>query len=139
SSTEEMWDEINIAYLNMGKPLLYGLATDDSHHYHKFGQQYSNAGRGWVMVKAERLHPHDLIASMEAGDFYSTTGVEMEEISFNNNELSLKIKPEAGIDYQIQFIAATEDSGEAQVVKTVEGTKAAYKLSKNDLFVRAKV
>ncbi|NJW55442.1 histidinol-phosphatase, partial [Salinimicrobium sp. CDJ15-91] len=46
SSTEEMWDEVNIAYIQAGKPLLYGLATDDSHHYHKFGSRYSNAGRG---------------------------------------------------------------------------------------------
>ena len=139
SSTEEMWDQVNIAYLNTGKPVMYGLATDDSHHYHKFGTKYSNAGRGWVMVKAEQLHPHELIRSMEAGDFYSTTGVELEKISFEDNTLSLKIKAEEGITYTTQFIAAHKDKSRSEVLKTIEGTEAEFQLPENYLFVRAKI
>ncbi|NND35053.1 MAG: histidinol-phosphatase, partial [Saprospiraceae bacterium] len=37
--TEEMWDQVNIAYINNGKPLIYGLGTDDSHNYHRQGKQ----------------------------------------------------------------------------------------------------
>ena len=54
-STEVMWDKINIAYVNRNQPLMYGLATDDSHNYHEFGKAFSNAGRGWVMVESETL------------------------------------------------------------------------------------
>ncbi|WP_029037201.1 CehA/McbA family metallohydrolase domain-containing protein [Salinimicrobium xinjiangense] len=139
SSTEEMWDEVNMAYIQAGKPLLYGLATDDSHHYHKFGSRYSNAGRGWVMVNSEKLDPRSLIKSMEAGDFYATTGVELEAISFDNNALSITVKPETGVDYEIRFIGAHRDRMESEILKTMKGTAAKYKLSADYLFVRAKI
>lgn len=139
SSTEKMWDQVNIAYLQMGKPIMYGLATDDSHHYHKFGSKFSNAGRGWVMVKSDKLHPHSLIRSMESGNFYATTGVEMDEISFSNNTLDLKIKPKKNIDYTIQFITAGKNEPKTSIVKTVAGTEASYQLRENELFVRAKI
>ena len=34
--TETMWDLINIHYYKEGKPLILGIATDDSHSYHEF-------------------------------------------------------------------------------------------------------
>lgn len=139
SSTEEMWDEVNIAYSQAGKPLLYGLATDDSHHYHKFGSRYSNAGRGWVMVKAEKLYPHALIENMEAGNFYSSTGVVLESVIFEDNVLSIKVKPEAGVDYQIQFIGAHKDRLKSEVLETVKGPAADFQLLEDHMFVRAKV
>jgi hypothetical protein len=54
---DELWDKLLIRYLHDGKPLVYGLATDDSHNYleHKVG--LSNPGRGWIMVKP----PHSLL------------------------------------------------------------------------------
>ena len=139
SSTEEMWDEVNMAYIQAGKPLLYALATDDSHHYHKFGSRYSNAGRGWVMVKAEKLHPHALIENMEAGNFYATTGVVLKNVTFEDNVLSVKVKPEAGVDYQIQFIGAQKDRLESKVLETVKGPAAEFKVTEDYLFVRAKI
>lgn len=139
SSTEEMWDQVNIAYIQAGKPLLYGLATDDSHHYHKFGSRYSNAGRGWVMVRSEKLDPRSLIASMEVGNFYATTGVELEEVNFKEDVLSIKVKPEAGVNYQIRFIGAGRHKMKSEVLQTVEGTEAKYNVPKDYLFVRAKV
>lgn len=138
-STEKIWDQVNIAYLNTGKPIMYGLATDDSHHYHKFGNKYSNAGRGWVMVKSDRLQPHSLIEAMEAGDFYSTTGVELENIQFENNTLSLNIKAEEGVTYTTEFITAHKEDTRAEPVKTVEGIQASFTLPKDHLFVRAKI
>lgn len=138
-STEKMWDQVNIAYLNTGKPLMYGLATDDSHHYHKFGKTYSNAGRGWVMVKTDKLHPHSLIAALEAGNFYSSTGVELESIKFADNILSVKIKAEEGISYTTQFITAHKNSSRGEVINTMEGTEAQFELPEDHLFVRAKV
>ncbi len=138
-STERMWDQVNIAYINTGKPIMFGLATDDTHNYHKFGEKYSNAGRGWVMVKSDKLHPHSLIESMEAGDFYSTTGVELEEIIFENNTLSLEIKGEEGVIYKTQFIGAWENNSRSEVLKTITGTKAEFELPEGFLFIRAKI
>ena len=52
-STSQMWDIINAYRTGVYKlPLLFGLATDDSHNYHQLAIGKSNTGRGWVMVKA---------------------------------------------------------------------------------------
>lgn len=138
-STEKMWDQVNIAYKKMGKPLLLGIATDDSHNYHKFGSRYSNAGRGWVVVKANELSPESLITSLEAGDFYSSTGVTLSEVNFTNNTLSIKVKPEENVHYKIQFIGVKNGGLKSEVLDSVEGREASFKLTPDVLFVRAKI
>lgn len=103
-SIERMWDLINVAYLENNKPLMYGLATDDSHNYHNIGRKWSNAGRGWIMVKADSLKPKSLIEAMEIGDFYASTGVELKDLRLNNDRLSIEVKQETGVSYKIAFI-----------------------------------
>ena len=73
---ETMWDIINISYYDNNKPLLLGIATDDSHNYHKKSTSLSNTGRGWVMVNSNKIETLSLIESMESGNFYSSSGVE---------------------------------------------------------------
>ncbi len=136
---EEMWDRINIAYLAAGKPLMYGVATDDSHNYHLFGDAYSNSGRGWVMVKADSLRPASLIESMERGDFYGSTGVTLKDLGYSGAKLSLAIATEAGIDYSIQFIGAREGEEMTSVLAEAKGAKAEFELTPDLLFVRARV
>ncbi len=136
---EAMWDRINVAYKQRGQPLMYGLATDDSHNYHQFGAAFSNAGRGWVMVRSTALTPEALIAALEAGDFYSSTGVELEEVRFANGVLDLKVKPGAGLTYTIEFIGVQKGKSKSVVLKTVKGTSAQFTVSKLHLFVRARI
>ncbi|WP_425636156.1 histidinol-phosphatase [Algoriphagus yeomjeoni] len=140
-SMEVLWDKVQAAYLLANKPLLYGLAVDDAHNYHVFDQNNSNPGRGWVMVLSESLDPASLIEAMEKGDFYSTTGITMDEINFDGKTLSVSVKPENGVDYTIQFFGARksnpEDSG--ILLKESEGETAAYTLDENDMYVRAKI
>ncbi|WP_242923135.1 histidinol-phosphatase [Pontibacter liquoris] len=140
---EELWDKLLIHYIHQGKPLLYALATDDSHNYleHKIG--LSNPGRGWIMVKAQSLTAGALIDAMERGDFYATTGVELEDVSFKKKTLAVKVKPVPGIDYTIQFWGAEKSADGVRqggkLLKEVKGIKATYKLRKKDLYVRAKI
>jgi hypothetical protein len=142
-SMEELWDILLINYIEAEKPLVYGLATDDAHHYLEYRIGVSNPGRGWIMVRAEELTPETLIEAMEKGDFYSTTGVELEEVNFKNNKLQVKVKPEKGIDYRIEFWGAKKaqarEENKGIMLKEVKGTKAKYKLKKDVLFIRAKV
>ena len=138
-STERMWDLINASYIENQKPLMYGLATDDSHHYHVQDSKWSNAGRGWIMVRADSLTPGSLIAAMEAGEFYASTGVELKKIQFEKNLLSIEIAPEAGIIYKISFVGCEKDQSEPVEFKAVKGTKAEFKLTDNVLFVRCKI
>lgn len=137
--TEQMWDEINLAYLKRGQPLLMGLGTDDSHSYHQFGTAYSNAGRGWVMVYADSLNAETLIAAMERGDFYASSGVILKNVSVQKKAISVEVQPEAGVTYTIEFIGVTADSEKSTVLKRVTGTSAKFQLTSQHLFVRARV
>ena len=140
---EELWDKLLIHYINEGRELVYGLATDDAHNFIEYNAGNSNPGRGWIMVRAAELKPAALIEAMEKGDFYATTGVELDELAFDNNKLQLAIKPEAGVNYTIQFWGAKKTRGnkasQAVLLKQTSGTKARFKLRKKHLYVRAKI
>ena len=138
-STEEMWDQINISYLAAKKPIMYGLATDDSHNYHKMGSKWSNSGRGWVMVQSDTLSAPALIEAMERGDFYSTTGVTLKSLDVNEKNLKVEVEPEAGIDYTITFLGCLKGETEVRELKTVEGSSANFELTDDILFVRSKI
>jgi hypothetical protein len=138
-STEAMWDQINIAYANRNQPLMFGLATDDSHNYHQFGNAFANAGRGWVMVQSETLDAASLIAAMEAGKFYASTGVSLERVEWDNHELKITIAAEEGVTYSISFIGVLKNGSESQILKTVTGSEASFTVTDEYLFVRAKV
>lgn len=137
--TEEMWDRINFNYLQKGQDLMLGLATDDSHNYHTFGLDYSNTGRGWVMVSAADLSPESLINSLEAGHFYSSTGVSLQAFGLRNNDYVVEVAPEAGVEYEIQVIVWKEGQQDPTYLDPVKGTSTSYKIGPNDLFVRAKI
>ena len=163
ASTERMWDIINtrrLSELNMN--ILYGLATDDSHNYHGLSPGRSNSGRGWVMVRAAKLEPVSLISAMESGDFYSSTGVTLKELTQTKKEIAISVALEKGISYTIQFIGTrkgydpknepytlvsgaklrvthrySDDIG--QVLATIKGPRAVYRLKGDEIFVRAKI
>jgi hypothetical protein len=141
SGTEQMWDEVITHYLHEGKPAMYGIAVDDAHNYHQFDSTRANPGRGWIYVKSQELTPDSLIAAMERGDFYASTGVRLHEINFDGRTLSIEIQAEEGVDYTIQFIGTHADSlqNPGVLLKTVEGNEAAYTFSGNELYVRAKI
>ena len=137
--TEQMWDQINMAYFKKKQPLLLGLATDDSHSYHQFGPTFSNAGRGWVMVYANNLQPQTLIEALEHGDFYASSGVTLSQLKFDKNEITLEVKAEAGVNYTIEFIGANQDAGRTTVLKRISGTRGKFRITRKHAFVRAKV
>lgn len=159
---ERMWDIIStlrIGEMNQAPPR--GLAADDSHNF--FGKNNS-VGRGWIMVRAKYLTPESIIKAIEAGDFYASTGITLKELQFSNEArtLELEIEPEKETQYTTRFIgtlkgydAAREpvkdENGKplavtqrysndvGRVLATVEGTKAAYKMTGKELYVRAVV
>ncbi len=137
--TEQMWDLLLINGVQKNKPFLYGLATDDSHNYLSYGIRNSNPGRGYIMVHARELTAASIIEAMESGNFYSSTGVELEKVTFQEGYLSIKVKPKAGVTYAIQFIGADKGKENASILKVVNGTEAKFKIKKRHAFVRANV
>jgi hypothetical protein len=162
--TERMWDIILTLRLSPGGTgeTMFGLATDDSHHYHQFEARRSNPGRGWVMVRATHLTPGSIVRAMEAGDFYGSSGVQLREVRREGRTLTVTVEPEVGVDYTIRFIGTrkgydpvanpvldaegkplvttrrySDDIG--RVFAETRGPTAAYTLRPEDLYVRAVV
>ena len=165
-STDAMWDAIltrRIAELHL--PPMFGLGTDDAHAYHTMIIGKSNAGRGWVMVRARYLTPESIIAAMEAGDFYSSSGVTLVDVKRGGQTLAVEIKAEPGVTYTTQFIGTrrgydptsqivlppaneparktlphrrySKDVG--AILAEVSGPSAAYTLKGDEIYVRAKI
>ncbi len=94
---DRVWDIILTQRLAvLGKEAFYGMANDDSHQYHNEPKKLSHPGRGWVMVRAAKLTPEDLIEAMEAGDFYASTGVVLSDVQRSATRLRLQIEEFVG-------------------------------------------
>ncbi len=141
SGTEQMWDEVVTHYLHEGKPVMYGIAVDDAHQYHRFDPRNANPGRGWIYVKSASLTPDDLISAMERGEFYSTTGVVLKDVRIEEGTLKIEIDEEEGVNYTTRFVGTRADRGSptGELFKTVRGSSASYTMSGNELYVRAKI
>lgn len=137
--TEAMWDIINQHYLEKGQELMLGLATDDSHNYHTFGPEYSNTGRGWVVVESEALSPEALVRNLEAGHFYASTGVSLKHFGLDGSEYVVEVEAEPGVQYQIEIVTWFAGDEEGTTLTPVAGTSTRYALTGRELFVRAKV
>lgn len=138
-STEAMWDLINKAHAQNNRPLMYGIATDDSHNYHVKGSTWSNAGRGWIMVQTDTLSAASLIQAMEKGQFYASTGVELKHMAFEDGQISVEVEPGPGINYTISFMGCRLGGNEPEELASVDGNKASFTVTKDILFVRCKV
>ena len=136
---DSMWDLINISYYHDNKPLLLGIATDDSHNYHIKSKNNSNTGRGWVMVDSQKLETSSLINAMESGDFYSSSGVVLKKVYRDDKKMSIEIEPSQGVIYEIIFMGYRKGSYNVEELKSVTGTSSSYTFQENDLFVRAKI
>lgn len=144
-SCEAMWDAALCMRLrDLDLPPLLGLATDDSHNYHKWGGGNVNPGRGWVMVKAAELTPDAIVRAMRKGDFYSSSGVTLRDIRHKMyKSFEIDIEVEDGVTYTTQFIGTRskgEDLGEiGEVFFETTDNPAKYEFSGDELYVRAKV
>ena len=136
---ETMWDLINISYYDNNKPLLLGIATDDSHSYHRKSTNLSNTGRGWVMVNSKKIETLSLIEAMESGNFYSSSGINLKKVIHDEKKFKIEIDPNKGITYEIIFMGYRKEGFQVEELKRVKGTSAEYIFNENDLFVRAKI
>ncbi len=141
---DEAWDIANmirLTELNQGP--LYGMANDDTHNYFEWSSNRSNPGRGWIMVRADSLSTGAILNAIRAGDFYSSTGVELKDVQTGPEEYVVKIAAERGVSYTTQFIgtriAHGIPGGPGVVLHETTDTKATYRFRGDELYVRAKV
>ena len=56
------------------------------------------------MVRAARLAAADLLAALERGDFYASTGVELTDVEVTEQALTVTIREDAWSKYRVLFI-----------------------------------
>lgn len=127
---EEVWDRI----LSSGK-LLYGIAVDDAHHFKRPEDKASpRPGFGWVHVRAPRLEPRAIVEALERGEFYSSTGVELQSLDVAASSITIAVKAERQSKYRIQFIGRN-----GRVLSEATTNAATYTFKGDEGYVRAKV
>ncbi len=87
--------ETNHVYQEMLKEgnRLFPIAVDDTHTPRAIGM-------GWIMIGAEKLDYRSVIAALERGDFYASTGPEIYSLTFDRNVLRVTCSDAATIHLQ---------------------------------------
>ena len=86
------------------------------------------------MVRARRLTADSILASLERGEFYATTGPELSGLRITRDEYVVAVVPAAGRTERIQFIG---DSG--KVLLDVPGPFGRYAIRGTEGYVRARI
>ncbi len=127
---EEMWDEI----LTSGK-LMYGIGSDDSHTFRQpENRSAARPGQAWVMVRAAELSVGAILESLERGDFYASTGVELVDYQADEREIKIEIKEARNAKYRVLFIG-----GEGRILQESVSSPAVYSVKGNEQYVRARI
>ena len=163
ASAERIWDVVlTLRTTSLRLPLMFGLATDDAHHYHQRPGRNSRPGRGWIEVLAKDLNQDEIVRSIETGMFYASTGVKLSRVFASKESIRISITAQPGVDFRIDFIGTrlgfdkqvepiedlqgkelrttsrySNDVG--RVLKTIEGAEGEYAFEPTDLYVRARI
>ncbi|MDM7921796.1 MAG: CehA/McbA family metallohydrolase [Pyrinomonadaceae bacterium] len=130
ASTEQIWDD-----LLSGGMVIYGIADDDAHTYTRPGDTTKALpGQAWIYVRAAELTRDAILKALDNGDFYGSTGVELEDYTADAAGVRLKIKEARGSKYRVEFIGKG-----GRVLATQVTNPAAYKFKGDEGYVRAKI
>ena len=130
-SAEALWDSL----LSKGRRI-WGVAADDSHYfYHLAETPGPKPGQAWVVVRADQLGAESITAAMARGDFYSSTGVVIDEITSTGGAVSLQLNGQpSGPRFLTKFIGR-----EGRVLAEVPGLHPRYAIKGDEGYVRAHV
>jgi hypothetical protein len=130
-STEQMWDELLTSGMR-----IWAAAVDDSHYFRgEFSATQANPGGAWVSVRATALTRDAIVAALDAGEFYASTGPEIRDIRREAQTLVVELPPPAqGRRSRVVFIG---DGG--RVLGTSYDNPARYTFNGSEKYVRARV
>jgi len=101
------------------------MSTDDNHsHKDTFG--------GWVMVHADRLTYDDVFNALKYGDFYSSQGPELYEISVEGKMLHIRCSP-------VELICVYQYGRYVHISKGSNLTEATFELSGGERYIRVMI
>jgi len=84
------WDDL----LAAGR-WLWGLAVDDAH----WRPGPTDAGLGWVWVKATALTQEAILSALEQGYFYASSGPQIHDLRLEGGEIHVRCSPSVAIDF----------------------------------------
>lgn len=126
---EEVWDRLLLA----GRRV-HGIAVDDAHHFKRpWDPLAAKPGRGWVVVLAPRLDAAALLTSLENGDFYASTGVELESYQASAETIAVRVRVAGTSRYRLQLVL------DGQVATTVDGPEARFDIGARRTYARVVV
>ena len=119
------WDDLLAAGVR-----LWGLAVDDAHW--RIGDR--DAGLGWVWVRAPALTQAAILAALEQGCFYASSGPEIYDLVLDRDcgEVTVRCSPAVSID----FVGNGRLSRRVLAAKGQSLTEANYRLRDSQRYVR---
>lgn len=126
---EDLWDVL----LTRGVRL-FGVAVDDAHHFQEWGPRKSNPGKGWIMVRAPQLERDTMRSAFEKGDYYSSTGVVLDNVESSGRTLKIEIQKEGDTKFNVFYVGA---GGRLLARETT--MVSSYTLKRGDGYVRARI
>lgn len=126
---EDMWDVL----LTRGMRI-FGVAVDDAHHFQEWGPRKSNPGKGWIMVRAERLDREAIQSAFERGDYYASTGVLLNDVESTGKTLRVHVEAEGDTKFNVFYIGP---AGTLLARKTTLVSE--YTLKEGEAYVRARI
>lgn len=120
-ATEMLWDSILSA---PDGRRVFAVASDDNHY------KEANVGRGWIMVNSRSLTKDDIEENIRSGNFYSTTGVILNDYTIEKKAVSVS----SHNGDTIRFIGKN-----GKPLKTIVGDSGTYNMTGKELYVRVKI
>ena len=132
-SAEQMWDELLSANMR-----IFAVAVDDAHLFRgEFSIGRPFPGRAWVVVRAATLTRESILAALEDGEFYASTGVTLRDIRSTSESLAVDIQPDEG-GYPRRFrVVFIGENG--RVLAATQNNPARYAFVGDEGYVRARI
>ena len=82
---------------------VWGVASDDAHHYQADGGGEYPAGGAYIVVHARR-EPLAILDAIRAGEFYASTGVALARVEHVSNALVVEVAADDPGEHVIRFV-----------------------------------
>ena len=114
---------------------LFVHSADDNHNKAPFGSPYCDSFGGYTMILAKELTYEAVIEALEKGDFYSSMGPAITELTFDGNRVHIETSPAQQIT---MFIGGKKVYTEAGTPDSPV-TAADFEIPENAPYVRLSV
>jgi hypothetical protein len=132
-SAEGFWDIL----LSRGKRI-WGVGSDDSHTFTEPDVNDPSGaapGQAWIVVRAPELTAEAIKSAIKRGDFYASTGVELEDYHASTKQITIKMEEgRFQTKYRTQFIGKN-----GRVLRETTANPAIYDVKGDEGYVRARI